>query len=198
MAGNTKRYPKLRFALITEDALDKLRPETRPTDSHLMEVKDMYETISNTVNLAVEKKLRNLRLHKLDEIIEEKISLYHDRQRKSLRGEESPKSYGTEESTYTASDYTFKPTKVRANRLASPSPKEPRTRKTSKKEAYTNDFPFKLRTSDYKATTSNNNMTRSGSGARRNSVAEMRKHDSSLDISAKYFKDLSHRNKRKQ
>lgn len=190
MAGNTKRYPKLRFALITEDALEKLRPETKKTESHLMEVKDMYETISNTVNLVLEQKLRNLKLDKLDQMIEEKVSQFHDRQRKSLRGEESIKSCGTEESIYTVSDFPFKPAKLRGHRLPSPAPKEVRTRKTSKKEPYTNDFPFKLKTSDCKATTAYNNFTpKSGTTARRNSVA---------DISTKYIKDLNHRNKRKQ
>ncbi|TDG41805.1 hypothetical protein AWZ03_011775 [Drosophila navojoa] len=197
MAGSAKRYPKLRFALIPEDALEKLRPETKTkkTEPHQMEVKDMYETISNTVNLVLDQKLKNLRLDKLDQMIEEKVSQFHDRRRKSLRCDESPKSCGTEESIYTVPDYTCKPPKLRTTRLASPAPKEVRARKTSKKEPYTNDFPFKLKTSDCKPTIPNN---KSGSGPRRISVVEMKKQDSIRDIQLKHFKDLHHRNKRKQ
>lgn len=82
MSKSCRSYPKLRFALITEDALKRLMPSSSSTaiGKNKLPTKEMYEIINATVNAILERKIRNLRLDKLDqldkldEIIENKVS----------------------------------------------------------------------------------------------------------------------------
>lgn len=192
MTSYTKRYPKLRFALITEDALEKLRPETKPTEPNPMEAKDMYETISNTVDIVLEQKIKKLKLDKLDQMIEAKVSEFHGRQRevqRSQRSDEMAKSWDSEESIYTVSDFTFKTPKLQTRRISTAVPKDVRTKRNVKKAPFTKN-------GECKATT--NKMTNGNAKRNRRITAdELQKQDSSLDIAANYFKELNHRSKHK-
>ncbi|KAH8416387.1 hypothetical protein KR222_001189 [Zaprionus bogoriensis] len=95
MSKNFKGYPKLRFALITEDALQMLRPSEKevkpePKASRVEPRDDIYNIINSSVNAILEQKIRNLKLDKLDEIIESKVCELQDRRRegkKTLEGE---------------------------------------------------------------------------------------------------------------
>ncbi|KAH8386790.1 hypothetical protein KR093_002498 [Drosophila rubida] len=72
---------KLRIALITEDALQRLQPQQKEVSP--MEIKDIYETIDVTVNAILEHKLRVLKLDNLDELIEKKIIDIQEKQNKA-------------------------------------------------------------------------------------------------------------------
>lgn len=118
MSKNRKEYPKLRFALITEEALKMLQPPTAnemnsPSTSPAQN-QDMYEMINTTVNTILERKIGNLRLDKLeqldklDEIIENKVSEIQERRpgaKKSVHGVHETLSSNQEISIDTVSDF---------------------------------------------------------------------------------------------
>lgn len=118
MSKNRKEYPKLRFALITEEALRMLQPpvanDTNIPSSSPAQSQDMYEMINATVNTILERKIRNLRLDKLeqldklDEIIENKVSEIQERRpgaQKSANGVHDTHSSNQEISIDTVSDF---------------------------------------------------------------------------------------------
>lgn len=220
MANSAKRFPKLRFALITEDALEMLRPDTKSQDSSLMEVKDMYETINNTVNVLLEQKLRNLKLDKLDQLIEDKVCEILDRHReirKSMRGLGTSKS--SDESIHTVSEFgsqPVRPIKFDARSINSIASRGMRAKK-ARKEPFTSDFPYKTESTNERKTTptniintninnnNNNNINKSNNrtgiknGSPRSvAITDSRKQHSARDIAVKYFKELDDRCKRKQ
>lgn len=118
MSKNRKEYPKLRFALITEEALRMLQPpaanDMNVPSSSPAQSQDMYEMINATVNTILERKIRNLRLDKLeqldklDEIIENKVSEIQERRpgaQKSVHGVHDTHSSNQEISIDTVSDF---------------------------------------------------------------------------------------------
>ncbi|XP_064547183.1 putative uncharacterized protein DDB_G0289963 [Drosophila montana] len=219
MANSDKRFPKLRFALITEDALEMLRPDQKTQESSLMEVKDMYETINNTVTVLLEQKLRNLKLDKLDQLIEDKVCEILDRHReirKSLRGLGTPKT--SDESIHTVSEFgsrPIRPIKFDARSINSIASRGMRPKK-AKKEQFTTDYPYQTEQANERKTTptniintnnTNNNNNNINKGNNRNGIkngnlrpvatTEPKKH-CARDIAVKYFKELDDRCKRKQ
>ncbi|KAH8299245.1 hypothetical protein KR044_013387 [Drosophila immigrans] len=125
MANRLQRSSKLRFALITEDALQTLRPEQKDIGS--MEIKDIYETINVTVNAIMESKIRSLKLDKLDELIEQKINDLQGKQNKLTKRKSSS-------SINTLSDFRIAGARCNSRSIFANSPKKLQQHKFQNKE----------------------------------------------------------------
>ncbi|XP_017066759.1 uncharacterized protein LOC108104919 [Drosophila eugracilis] len=70
---------KLRFALITEDVLDKLRPRSQSENGRSKEMSDVVTAIRTAVNEVVNEKLQQLS-NTIDQMVEESVSKTLDQQ----------------------------------------------------------------------------------------------------------------------
>ncbi|XP_030382076.1 uncharacterized protein LOC115629695 [Scaptodrosophila lebanonensis] len=76
--SNPSKSTKLRFALITEEALEKLRPRSQSPTQQPKEMGELIAIIHNTVNQLLDQKLKELNL---DHLIEMKINALCERER---------------------------------------------------------------------------------------------------------------------
>ncbi|XP_039500179.1 uncharacterized protein LOC120457067 isoform X1 [Drosophila santomea] len=78
---------KLRFALITEDALDKLRPRSQSENTRSMYMNDIYVAIRTAVNEVVDEKMLQLNAT-VNRMVEERVTniLEHQLHKGSLAG----------------------------------------------------------------------------------------------------------------
>ncbi|KAH8339673.1 hypothetical protein KR074_002424 [Drosophila pseudoananassae] len=75
---------KLRFALITEDVLDKLRPRSQSESVRSGYMNEIYTTIRTAVNEAVDEKLQEMSAS-LNQMVDEKVERILERRQQGAR-----------------------------------------------------------------------------------------------------------------
>ncbi|XP_017851306.1 uncharacterized protein LOC108605994 [Drosophila busckii] len=218
----SKRYPKLRFALITEDALEKLRPEHKDADkarnkdssnesSPVGDAKelDMYETINKTVNTLLEQKLQQLKLDKLDQLIERKVCEINERQRRlrscSLRASRTPKLSASEVSIKSVSEFKHSMGKIQSSRFGlNHDPKRVRNAKrpsgadSSKKRKKKHQQSQHQQQQQERSPLRRRESAGKVLAASRTAAVSQNAENAFLAIAARYFKNLDERNKQRK